>query len=73
MVTISFTKFRQNAKTYFDSVEKGDIVRVIRHGKVIAHIVPPVKKEASWKKPAKTLEIPGASLSEAILKEREEQ
>ena len=52
MTQTTFTDFRKHAKAYFDSVEKGETVRVIRHGKVIAEIVPPSKAgKARWKKP----------------------
>ena len=70
MVSISFTQLRQNAKTYFDAVEKGKTIRVIRHGKVIAEIVPPKTKQSSSLKPIVPLIIPGVSLSNTILKER---
>lgn len=70
MVTIPFSKFRQNAAKYFNAVEDGETIRVMRHGKVVAQILPPVKKEPSWKKGSPQLVIPGVSLSEAILEER---
>ena len=70
MVTITFTKFRQNAKTYFDAVEKGEVIQVLRHGKVIAQIISPVMKiDPEWKK-RPPLVIPGVSLSKVILAER---
>ncbi len=72
MVAISFTQLRQNAKTYFDAVEKGEIVRVLRHGKIIAEIIPAHTKKTSKKKTSPPLIIPGASLSQAILKERKQ-
>ena len=70
MVSISFTQLRQNAKTYFDKVEKGKTIRVIRHGKVIAEITPPKNKQSHFLKPIVPLVIPGVSLSKTILKER---
>ena len=70
MVTVSFTKFRQNATAYFSAVENGETIQVLRHGKVVAKIIPTTKKEFSWKAPHSPLMIPGASLSEAILNER---
>lgn len=69
MVSISFTKFRQHAKDYFDCVEKGKAIRILRHGKIIAEIVPPQRtSQQRLKSPQMT--IPGVSLSKAILKER---
>jgi antitoxin (DNA-binding transcriptional repressor) of toxin-antitoxin stability system len=55
-----------------DSVEKGETIRVLRHGKPIAKIVPEdTPHEApAWKQPGLRLIAPGASLSKAILKER---
>ena len=70
MVSISFTKFRQHAKTYFDAVEKGEKVRILRHGKVIAEIMPPTNQQPKWRKAAPQLVIPGLSLSRAVLEER---
>ena len=74
MTQTTFTEFRKHAKTYFDSVEKGETVRVIRHGKVIAEIVPPHEDldKKGWKKPGLKLLVPGVSLTRAILAEREE-
>ena len=72
MTKTTFTEFRKHAKAYFDSVEKGETVRVIRYGKVIAEIVPPREgsDKKAWKKPGLKLFIPGASLTKAILLER---
>ena len=72
MVAISFTKFRQHAKTYFDRVEQGETIRVLRHGKVIAEVTPPTAKRAEKIKKSVPLIIPGVSLSKAILDERKQ-
>ena len=69
MVKISFTKFRQNAKTYFDKVEKGEVIRIYRHGKVVAEIISP-RQSLSQRKKNVGLIIPGVSLSRAIIEER---
>ena len=74
MTTITFTQFRQSAKTYFDAVERGQKVRITRHGKAIAMMVPigrQVDSALLWKKPALRLKVPGVSLSHVILKDRE--
>ncbi len=74
MTQTTFTEFRKHAKAYFDSVEKGEIVQVLRHGKVIAEVIPPhesVDKKA-WKKPGLKLVIPGVSLTKALLANRRE-
>jgi antitoxin (DNA-binding transcriptional repressor) of toxin-antitoxin stability system len=73
MVTVNFTQFRQNAKIYFQAVEKGETVYVRRRGKVIAKIVPPTSRQPLWKSKALRLKIPGVSLSQSILKERQER
>ena len=72
MVTVNFTEFRQNAKGYFNAVEKGETVYVKRHGKIIAQIIPSKKKQPAWKTQALRLKIPGVSLSQDILEERRE-
>lgn len=72
MVTISFTHFRQHAKGYFDAVEKGQTVRILRHGKLIAQIVPPARNRSQFKKSQPQLMIEGVSLSQAVLSERKE-
>ena len=70
MVTVNFTQFRQNAKEYFDAVKKGEIVNIKRHGKIIAQIISPSRKQPAWKRAVKSLVIPGVSLSKTILEER---
>ncbi len=70
MVTVNFTVFRQNAKAYFAAVEKGETVCVKRHGKIIARILPAMRKEPVWHTKALRLKIPEVSLSQAILEER---
>lgn len=72
MVTISFTEFRQHAKGYFDAVEKGQTVRILRHGRLIAQIVPPARARTALKKNPPQLIIEGVSLSRAVLSERKE-
>ena len=74
MTQTTFTEFRKHAKAYFDSVEKGETVRVLRHGKIIAEVTPPNTNldKKPWKKPGLKLVIPGVSLSEAVLQERRE-
>jgi len=75
MRTATFTELRQHAKTYFDAVEGGEAVRVLRHGKPVADIVPVVEQKGRipfWKKPALRLRIPGVRLSKAVLQERRE-
>ena len=74
MTQTTFTEFRKHAKTYFDSVEKGATIQVLRHGKVIAEITPPHENadNKAWKKPGLKLLVPGVSLTKAVLTERRE-
>ena len=74
MTKTTFTELRRHAKTYFDSVERGAIIQVLRHGRVIAEITPPQERTGSrgWKKPGLKLLVPGVSLTKAILAERRE-
>ena len=68
----AFTDLRNNAKLYFDYVEAGESVRVLRNGKPIADIVPIAPELPSWKRrKAQPLVIDGASLSKLILQDRE--
>lgn len=69
----TFTQLRNQAKYYFDIVEKGEIVKIKRHGKIIAEIKPAADDTInSWKNPALRLAIKGTALSKRILKEREQ-
>ena len=72
MTRVTFTEFREHAKTYFDSVEKGATIQVLRHGKVIAEIVPSHESVGAkaWKKPGLKLLVPGVSLTKVVLAER---
>lgn len=72
MKTVTFTEFRTNASEVLDLVEKGESVRVLRHGKAIAKIVPIELRdtEPAWKRPGLRLVTAGASLSRAVQDER---
>jgi antitoxin (DNA-binding transcriptional repressor) of toxin-antitoxin stability system len=72
MKTIAFTAFRKNSSGVLDLVEQGESIRVLRHGKAIAKIVPAGRTEAkpAWKRPGLRLVVAGASLSKAVLEER---
>lgn len=67
----TFTELRNQAKLYFDLVESGEIVRVLRNGKPIAEIHPIARDLPSWKqRPARPLVVGGAPVSRMILKDR---
>ncbi len=67
----TFTEVRNHAKQYFDIVESGGSVRVLRNGKPIADIVPVMADLPSWKRrKAQPLILDGVSISRLILEER---
>jgi prevent-host-death family protein len=71
MRQVTFTDLRNHAKAYFDVVESGESVRVLRNGKPIADIVPVVADLPSWKRrQAQPLLLDGVSVSRMILDER---
>lgn len=68
----TFTELRNRAKEYFDIVEAGESLRIVRNGKPIADIIPLPPDLPSWKRRlAQPLIIDGVSLSKIILEERE--
>lgn len=72
MKQATFTEVRNHAKQYFDLVETGESVRVLRNGKPIADIVPVNPDLPSWKRrTAQPLALDGVSVSRLILEERE--
>jgi prevent-host-death family protein len=73
MKQATFTEVRNHAKQYFDIVEAGEPVRVLRNGKPIADIVPIVADLPSWKRrQAQPMVIDGVSVSKMIQQDREE-
>ena len=72
MKQTTFTELRNHAKTYFDMVESGESVRILRNGKPVADIVPIAPDLPSWKqRKAQPLVLDGVSLSRMIMEERE--
>jgi antitoxin (DNA-binding transcriptional repressor) of toxin-antitoxin stability system len=72
MKQATFTEIRNHAKRYFDMVESGESVRVLRNGKLIAEIIPIAADLPSWKRRrAQPLVLDGVSISRMILEERE--
>jgi antitoxin (DNA-binding transcriptional repressor) of toxin-antitoxin stability system len=72
MRQIAFTELRNHAKTFFDLVETGEIIRILRNGKPIADIVPVAPDLPSWKRrTAQPLVLDGVSISKMILDDRE--
>ncbi len=65
------SELRNHAKQYFDLVEAGEPVRIVRNGKPIADIIPLPQDLPSWKRRlAQPLVIDGCSLSRIILETR---
>lgn len=72
MKQATFTELRNHAKQYFDIVESGESVRVLRNGKPIADIIPIAADLPSWKRlRVQPLVLDGVSISRMILEERE--
>ena len=74
MMTVSFTEFRKNASAIFSSVENGETIHVLRHGKEIAEIIPinkEIKNQPSWKQKRMKLTVQGRDISKIIIDERE--
>jgi len=72
MKQATFSELRNHARQYFDIVEAGESVRIVRNGKPVADIVPIQQDLPSWKRrAAQPLVLNGISLSKLILEERE--
>ena len=76
MHTLPLSEFRANASAMLDLVERGETVRIMRHGKPVADLVPPTDaltavRQPSWKRPFEPVQLPpGQSLTDAVLDER---
>ena len=78
MQIIPLSKFRAHAAAMIDLVELGETVRILRHGKPVAELVPLKAEEPakvpSWKRPIEPLcylKPPAKSGAQMIIKERE--
>jgi prevent-host-death family protein len=80
MQTLSLSEFRAHASEMLDLVEKGETVRILRHGKPVAELVPVRDAAAAgapvpaWKLPFEPLRITrpdGKTGAQLILEERE--
>ena len=78
MLTVPLSEFRANASAMIDLVEQGETVRILRHGKPVAELVPAKlvapDAVASWKRPIRTVQYartPVLSGSGLVLSERE--
>ena len=76
-ISVPLSEFRAHTSAMIDRVEKGETVRILRHGKPVAELVPvqlqAEQKVPRWKQPFEPVVLsPGASLSQAVLDERNE-
>jgi prevent-host-death family protein len=77
-ISVPLSEFRANTAAMIDLVEKGETVRILRHGKPVAELVPmqpqPTQKVPRWKfpiEPLKYLKPPSKSGAQMIIEERE--
>ena len=72
MKPVTSSEFRSNVSTVLDLVENGEVVRILRHGKPIAEIVPFAGEQVTPARKRSGIRIvaPGADLSKAVLAER---
>ncbi len=75
MHTLPLSEFRANASAMLDLVEKGETVRIMRHGKPVADLVPvPPEAAPSYLQPFEPLRYerpPSRSGAQMIIDERE--
>ncbi len=81
MHSLPLTEFRANVSAMLDLVEQGQTVRILRHGKAVAELVPvkaetpaTEKKLPSWKRPFEPVIklAPGAKTgAQLIVEERD--
>ena len=77
MQTVALSEFRANASAMIDLVEKGETLRILRHGKLVAEVRPLTQEPArvpSWKLPIEPLNIvrpDGKTGAQLIIEERE--
>lgn len=78
MHTVPLSEFRANAAAMIDLVVQGETIRILRHGKPVAELVPlkaePVAQVPSWKRPIEPLQYlrpPAQSGAQRIIEARE--
>ena len=77
-ISVPLSEFRANTSAMIDLVEKGETVRILRHGKPVAELVPmqpqAAQKVPRWKVPIEPLNIilpDGKTGAQLIIEERE--
>jgi prevent-host-death family protein len=78
MHVVALSEFRAHASAMIDLVEKGETVRILRHGKPVAELVPAKPELAAkvphWKMPIEPLQYlrkPEKTGAQMIIEERE--
>ena len=77
-ISVPLSEFRANTAAMIDLVEQGETIRILRHGKPVAELVPMQPQEATkvprWKVPVEPLNIvcpDGKTGAQLIIEERE--
>jgi prevent-host-death family protein len=76
MQVLALSALRADISSMIDLVQQGETVRILRHGKPVADLVPvqevPLSRQPSWKQPFEPVALPPeASLAQAVVHERE--
>ena len=74
MMTITVSELANDVRKYLDEVQRGETIEVQKDGKPVAIVSPPKPSRKDYWKNLKPLPIKleGPSLTEVLLKEREE-
>lgn len=79
MQMLPLSEFRANASAMLDLVEQGETVRILRHGKPVADLVPIQPEQPKtlphWKQaiaPRKVVRPDGKTIAQLIIEEREQ-
>ena len=79
MLALPLSEFRAHVSEMLDRVQRGETVRILRHGKPVAELVPvregdPAEQLPSWKRPFEPLRYrkpPSKTGAQMIIEERE--
>jgi antitoxin (DNA-binding transcriptional repressor) of toxin-antitoxin stability system len=71
MQETTLSELRNQTRHFFDLIEAGETIRVLRNGKPIADILPVQRDVPSWKqRKAQPLLVNGVEISRMILEDR---
>ena len=77
-ISVPLSEFRAHTAAMIDRVEQGETIRILRHGKPVAELVPLPPQDAAkvprWKMPVEPLRYlkpPSKSGAQMIIEERE--